>query len=182
MHLLLWRRSISSNAFCPQGFQGSFGKAGGKILRVCWETNSSFHPRFLKEIADISLVSGGCIKFDLKAFTENLHRALTGVSNQLTLKNFEGLAQYLKERTEPPFLIASTLLIPGYITSREVKKIAQFLARFDSKIPYSLLAFYPAFHFSDLPTTSCQMAEECLEVANEAGLTRVHLGNIHLLS
>jgi pyruvate formate lyase activating enzyme len=168
--------------FALRASREALEKFSGKILRICWETNGSFHPRFLNEIANVSIASGGCIKFDLKAFNENLHRALTGVSNKITLRNFESLAQYLGERPDPPFLIASTLLVPGYITPQEVRRIAQFLTRLDPTIPYSLLAFYPAFQFSDLPTTSRQMAEECLEAAKEAGLTRVHLGNVHLLT
>ena len=34
---------------------------------------------------------------------------------------------------------------------------------------------------TDLPATSRRQAVECLEVAKDAGLSRVKLGNIHLL-
>jgi pyruvate formate lyase activating enzyme len=46
------------------------------------------HPRLLQEAIELSLATGGCIKFDLKAFHENLHLALTGTSNRRTLENF----------------------------------------------------------------------------------------------
>ena len=153
----------------------------GRILRICWETNGTMHPSLLRQAAELSLRSGGCIKFDLKAWSEGLHIALCGVTNRRTLENFELLAGYTKERPSPPFLIASTLLIPGYIDREEVAKIASFIASLNPEIPYSLLAFHPQFVMGDLPTTSRRLAYECLETAKEAGLKKVRIGNIHLL-
>jgi pyruvate formate lyase activating enzyme len=45
----------------------------------------------------------------------------------------------------------------------------------------SLLAFHPQFTLHDLPVTSRDHAEEALAAAKAAGLTRVRIGNIHLL-
>ena len=153
-----------------------------KRVRICWETNGCVNPKFLKDMEELSLQSGGCIKFDLKAFSEELNIALCGVTNKRTLENFALLAEYARKRREPPFLVASTLLVPGYVDRLEVSKIARFIASLDPEIPYSLLGFYPHFYMSDLPTTSRRHAEECLEEARDAGLERVKIGNIHLLS
>ena len=153
----------------------------GRILRICWETNGSMHPALLKQAAELSLNSGGCIKFDLKAWSRELHIALCGVSNQRTLENFARLAQYTKERPLPPFLIASTLLVPGYIDKEEVSRIAAFISSLDPDIPYALLAFHPQFMMDDLPPTSEQHARECLAEAKAQGLKNVRLGNLHLL-
>ncbi len=153
----------------------------GEILRVCWETNGSMSRSVLTEMADLSLESGGCIKFDLKAWDDALHRALCGVSNRRTLANFEFLAGRIARRPDPPFLIASTLLVPGYVDAEQVRQIAQFIARLDRTIPYALLAFHPDFEMGDLPTTSRRLAMECLDAAQAAGLTRVRIGNVHLL-
>jgi len=155
------------------------GKDG--ILRICWETNGSMNPGLLEEMAEISLQSGGCIKFDLKAWHEQLNVALCGVTNRQTLSNFKLLAKYSLERPEPPFLVASTLLVPGYVDRQEVAKIAEFIASLNPEIPYSLLAFYPHFHMKDLPTTSGKHAERCYKAAVDAGLKRVKIGNLHLL-
>lgn len=156
-------------------------KNKGRILRICWETNGSMHPALLRQAAELSLNSGGCIKFDLKAWSNELHIALCGVSNQRTLENFRFLASYIRKRRQPPFLIASTLLIPGYIDEEEVFKIATFIASSDPDIPYALLAFHPDFLMGDLPTTSINHAKACLEAARKAGLSRVRIGNAHLL-
>jgi pyruvate formate lyase activating enzyme len=156
-------------------------KATGRILRICWETNGNVNRALLNKMLNLSITSGGCIKFDLKAWDEGLHIALTGVTNRQTIDNFRWLAQFFKKRPDPPLLIASTLLVPGYIDEEEIFHISEFIATLNPDIPYSLLAFYPEFEMSDLPTTSRQLAEECLSAAHRAGLTRVHLGNIHLL-
>lgn len=151
------------------------------ILRICWETNGSMNTPLLDKAAALSLKSGGCIKFDLKAWHEELHYALCGVSNQQTLANFEHLARYYQDRPSPPLLIASTLLVPGYIDQEEVREIASFIAALDPQIPYNLLGFYPHFAMQDLPRTSVKHAERCRKAALESGLERVKLGNAHLL-
>ncbi len=139
------------------------------------------HPKLLDRMVEIALVSGGCIKFDLKAWSEPIHIALTGVSNRRTLENFEKVASRIIERPEVPLLVASTLLVPGYVDVDEVRNIARFISRLSPNIPYSLLAFHPDFLMDDLPTTSWEHMHRCYEAAKEAGLTTVHIGNRHLL-
>lgn len=169
-------------SFALRASRKAMEKKRGKILRICWETNGSMRRSLLHKAVELSLNSGGCLKFDLKAWNETLHRALTGVSNCQTLENFSYAATFIKERPDPPLLIASTLLVPGYVDVEEVAHIARFIAWLDPTIPYALLAFYPNFYMYDLPSTSRQQAMECLAAAKEAGLERVRLGNLHLLS
>lgn len=139
------------------------------------------NPKILETIAALSLKTGGCIKFDLKAWHEEVHTALCVVSNRRTLSNFKLLTEHITERPEPPFLTASTLLDPGYVDEEEVSNIALFIASLNPDIPYSLLGFYPQFYMQDLPTTSRNHAERCLAAAKNAGLKKVKIGNVHLL-
>ncbi|MFP3870406.1 MAG: radical SAM protein [Syntrophobacteria bacterium] len=159
----------------------ALSRQSGRIFRVCWETNGSMQEPFLSMMARLSLHSGGCIKIDLKAWDPGIHHALCGVTNQKTLENFTALSTWIPQRPEPPLLIASTLLVPGYVDEVEVAAIAGHLARLNPEIPYSLLAFYPQFYLNDLPTTSRTHALRCKEAAEAAGLKRVHIGNVHLL-
>jgi pyruvate formate lyase activating enzyme len=156
-------------------------KQKGRILRICWETNGSMHPALLHQAAELALISGGCIKFDLKAYNEPLHLALCGVSNKRTLENFRLLSQYAERRPSPPLLVASTLLVPGYVDRQEVSAIAAFIASLNPDIPYALLSFHPQFLMLDLPPTSRRHALECLEAARGEGLRNVRVGNLHLL-
>jgi pyruvate formate lyase activating enzyme len=150
-------------------------------VRVCWETNGTMHPKLLDAALQCSLDTGGCVKFDLKAFDEGLHTALTGISNRRTLDNFARAAKRCHERLQLPLVIASTLLVPGYVDAREVSRIARFIAALDPRIPYALLAFAPHFFMSDLPRTSLRHAEEAEVAAHAAGLVNVRVGNRHLL-
>ncbi|NIN69615.1 MAG: radical SAM protein [Anaerolineae bacterium] len=151
-------------------------------VRVCWETNGSVHPRLLRRAVELALETGGCVKFDLKAYDEHLHRVLTGATNRRTLENFARAGEYVPARQEPPLLVASTLLVPGYVDAREVAQLAKFIVSLDPNIPYSLLGFHPHFFMPDLPRTSVRHAEECELAAKEAGLVNVRIGNRHLLS
>jgi pyruvate formate lyase activating enzyme len=149
---------------------------------ICWETAGSSHPKLLDRALELSLETGGCLKFDLKAFDEGLHLALTGVSNRQTLENFRWAAARFRQRPEPPSVIASTLLVPGYVDADEVGRIARFIAGVEPRVPYALLAFAPHFYMPDLPTTSVEHARQAEATARQAGLVNVRLGNVHLLS
>ncbi|MEM2557583.1 MAG: radical SAM protein [Candidatus Bathyarchaeia archaeon] len=154
----------------------------GRILRICWETNGNMRREFAIKAADLSFKSGGVVKFDLKAWDENIYRALCGTSNRPAFENFRAIGEkYFSSRPEVPVLTASTLLIPGYIDSMEIENIAKFIAEIDPRIPYTLLAFYPQYVMCDLPTTSRRHAYECYETAKKY-LKNVRIGNIHLLS
>ncbi|HID09898.1 MAG TPA: radical SAM protein [Candidatus Latescibacteria bacterium] len=161
--------------------------ASGKLLAergvaVCWETSGQASPELMDRAVELSLGSGGTVKFDLKAYDEVLHLALTGSSNRASLENFRRAGARFRERSAPPLVVASTLLVPGYVDAEEVGRIARFIAEVDPRIPYSLLAFHPDFFLYDLPTTSRGHALEAVGVAHSAGLEEVRVGNIHLLS
>lgn len=148
---------------------------------ICWETAGTSHHRLLDKAVQLSLESGGCIKFDIKAYTESLHIALTGWSNKQTLANFSRAAGRFRERSGPPLVVVSTLLVPGYVDVGEVGRIAAFIAEHDPGIPYSLLGFMPHCFMPDLPVTSVAQADASRQAALDAGLRNVHIGNRHLL-
>lgn len=127
-----------------------------------------------------TLRTGGTVKFDLKAFDDGLHFALTGASNRQTLDNFARAAARFAERPELPLVVASTLLVPGYVTPDEVERLARFIAAINSNIPYALLGFAPNFYMPDLPCTSVRHAEAALAAACAAGLANVRIGNRQL--
>lgn len=154
----------------------------GRVLRVCWETNGCMKPQLAEKAAEYAIKSGGNIKFDLKAWSEELNVALCGVSNKPVFENFLNIGRkFYEKRREPPVLSASTLLVPGYVDSQEVGNIAEFISSIDPEIPYTLLAFYPCYVMNDLPTTSRRQAEECFKAARKH-LMNVRIGNVHLLS
>ena len=157
-------------------------RADERMLRICWETNGYWKDEFALKAAELSLESGGIIKFDLKTWDDNLNRAFCGVSNAPTLRSFRMMGgKFFSQRPDLPFLTASTLLVPGYVDSDEIGNIARFVSEIDPNIPFTLSAFSPQYIMSDLPTTSREHAESCLETA-EKYLKNVSIGNVNLLS
>ncbi|KON26899.1 hypothetical protein AC481_06320 [miscellaneous Crenarchaeota group archaeon SMTZ-80] len=152
-----------------------------RIMRICFEWNGCGKPELVKEAAEISLKSGGNIKFDLKSFNSTLSLALSGVSNEMAYSNFEMIAQeFYKRRADLPLLTATTLLVPHYVDVAEIKSIVKFISEINDEIPYSLLIFHPDYFMGDLPITPRKQVEECFSIAKKH-LKNVHLGNTHLL-
>jgi pyruvate formate lyase activating enzyme len=185
--------AANSRTYCACYFGGDpasqmgHALAAGRLLAdrgvvVCWETNGTARPRQMDRAMDLSLATGGCVKFDIKAHDDVLHRALTGAPNHQTLENFRRAAARFDERPTPPPVIASTLLVPGYVDAEEVGRIAGLIAGLNPAIPFALLGFAPQFLFPDLPRTSVRHAEEAEAAARAAGLRTVRIGNRHLLS
>lgn len=156
-------------------------KPSNRIIRICFEWNGSGNPSLVKRVGEITLESGGNIKFDLKAFTPSIHRALTGRDNHQVLRNFELVyREFYEKRSNMPVLTATTLLVPYYVDEKEVEEIAKFIASLDPEIPYCLLIFHPDFLMRDLPITSEKQLYSCLEVAKKY-LKNVNASNLHLL-
>lgn len=157
-----------------------------KVKRICWETNGLMNPALMRAAGRLSLTSGGIVKIDWKAWDAKVYSALTGINGEKALRrlkeNTELLAKMSRERPEIPLLTVSTLLVPGYVDEEEVGSIAAFLASLDENIPYVLLAFYPHHLMADMPKTSYTHAQRCYREAKKAGLKKVSLGNIWLLS
>jgi len=152
-----------------------------RVLRICFEWNGCGNPNLVKRAAELSLLSGGNIKFDLKCFSEEMSFALSGISNRRAFENFEMVARnFHSKRPELPVVTATTLLVPGYVDEYEVGKIAEFISNIDRKIPYSLLIFHPDFAMPDLPVTSFEQAARCYRAARKF-LEKVHIGNLNLL-
>lgn len=105
------------------------------------------------------------VLFSLKAYSEEIHRDYTGVSNEKILKNFAEVYRSGKK------LQAITLLIPDYIDAEEIGRIARFVAGVDKEIPLMIHAYFPV---PDSPWRAAT-AEEVAEAAELAGK---HLANV----
>jgi pyruvate formate lyase activating enzyme len=164
-------------------------KRGSRIPRICWETDGLVAPALMREMARLSLETGGIIKVDWKAWSPSVYEALTGVDGRRALErlkeNTRIVARMAAEREEPPLLVVSILLVPGYVDAAEVRGIAGYVRRLEeesgARIPMVLLAFHGEHLMRDLPPTSRRHMEEALKAAKEAGASEVYVGNEWLL-
>lgn len=80
------------------------------------------------------------INFEIKAFDEELHQAITGAPSGPVLDNAHWLAMNHPDKVR----VFRTVVIPG-INDLEVPKIAKFIKDIDPKLPYRLVGFRPHF-------------------------------------
>lgn len=152
-----------------------------RIVRICFEWNGCGARELVRKAGELACVSGGNIKFDLKAYTPSVHLALTGRDNKRTFENFELIyREFYERRRGIPVLNATTLLVPHYVDEYEVSRIAEFIASLDPEIPYSLLVFHPDYLMSDVTVTPRKQVEECYQAAKKH-LKNVNVGNVALL-
>ena len=111
---------------------------------------------------------------DIKAYDDNVHRRLTGVSNARILT----LPGELKKRGFV-FEVLS-LCIPGWVEADQIGKIAASLAVVDTEIPFTILAFFPEYKLRDVPVPTLQQMIDAYYAAKDAGLRNIKLGNAHL--
>jgi pyruvate-formate lyase-activating enzyme len=109
---------------------------------------------------------------DIKAYDNEVHRKLTGVSNSRVL-------QLPSEMVSKGFVLeVSSVYIPRWIEADQIGKIAEILAQVDKRIPYAIIAFFPEHKLKDIPSPNLQQMIEAFKAARDAGLKNVKLGNL----
>lgn len=155
------------------------------VKRICWETNGLESPGVMKEMAKLSLDSGGIVKIDWKAYTPQVYQALTGVNGFKAVErvkdNIKLVADMGKDRPEIPLLTVSILLVPGYVDGVELEGMARYIASINRSIPVVLLAFHADHLLRDLPPTSIDHAYKAYNIFREQGIEKVFIGNEWLL-
>lgn len=112
---------------------------------------------------------------DLKGFSEAFYRDWAGGGLANVLETIE----YLHQR-ENFWLELTTLVIPGKnddpaMLEREFAWIYEHLG---AHVPLHLSAFFPAYHAQDIESTPVATLEMARDLALEAGLRDVYLGNV----
>jgi pyruvate formate lyase activating enzyme len=113
---------------------------------------------------------------DLKAFTEDFYRKVTGTHLQPVLDTLV----YLKRETDVWFEI-TTLLIPGYNDSdAEIAALSEWLAaNLGPDVPLHFTAFHPDYKMLDVPPTPPATLTRARQRAMAAGLRYVYTGYVH---
>ena len=109
---------------------------------------------------------------DIKAYDKEVHRKLTGASNDWVLK----LPQEIIKRGF--ILEVLSLYIPGWVESDQIEKIAALIAAVDENIPFTILAFFPQYEMMDVPAPTLEQMVSAYEAAQANKLKQVRLGNV----
>ncbi|HYF83433.1 MAG TPA: YjjW family glycine radical enzyme activase [Clostridia bacterium] len=131
------------------------------------DTNGSID--FSKE--DMLVNSMDMVMLDIKSFDEEEHRMLTGMSNDLVLKNVEYLAGLGK------LYEIRTVIVPGLLDNhRNVCEISAMISKLNPEIKYKLIKFRPLGVFGDMkkvPMPSNELMEDLKKSAEEKGCRNV---------
>ncbi len=133
-------------------------------VKVNFDTNGFLTMRSLKRVLDFTT----SITFDIKAYSDEVHRSLTGAPIEPVLRN----ARYVAENAEDQLWEFRTLLVPG-INEEDVKPLAEFLADINKEVPLNFLAFRPHFVLEDYKGASTKSLKRAVRTAKEAGLKNV---------
>ncbi|HDR74217.1 MAG TPA: radical SAM protein [Methanoculleus sp.] len=135
-------------------------------VRVNYDTNGFLTGASLARVLEIAT----SITYDIKAYHDDVHRALTGAPVAPVLRNAAEIARNYPEKLWEFRL----LVIPG-ITADEVFPVAAFLAAIDETLPLDLIAFRPNFVLEHHPAAIQYLMEEAVREARAAGLENVRV-------
>lgn len=133
-------------------------------IKVNFDTNGYMTPRSLERV----LAFATSITFDIKAFNDEVHYALTGASSRPVLRN----AAHIATNAADQLWEFRILVIPG-ITDEEILPIARFIADLDCNLPVCFLAFRPNFVLAQHQGASAELMRRCVNIARNAGLKNV---------
>lgn len=110
-------------------------------------------------------------KIDLKGFRDKPYRELGGVLKNIT----DSIERVYKMGF---WLEIVTLIIPGFNDDeQELRDLCQFLASVSKDIPWHATAFHPDYKMQDNGATPISTLMKAAEIATEAGLKYIYLGN-----
>lgn len=133
-------------------------------VKVNYDTNGFMTKSSLKRVLEFTT----SITFDIKAYHDDVHRAITGAPVQPVLRN----AEYLVENAVEKLWEFRYLLIPG-INEEDVIHLSRFLSDIDNDIPLNFLAFRPNFVMENYKGAGRKDLEKAVKTAKDAGLKNV---------
>ncbi len=113
---------------------------------------------------------------DLKAFTQQFYRKVTGAHLDAVLETLE----YIKHETEV-WLEITTLLIPGQNDSEyEIQDMTEWIVEhLGVDVPLHFTAFHPDWKMTDIASTPPDTLLKARRIALNKGIRYVYVGNVH---
>jgi pyruvate formate lyase activating enzyme len=133
--------------------------------KVNFDTNGYASEQSLQRILGFAT----SITYDLKAYNDEVHLALTGASSKPVLRN----ARYIGKHARDKLWEYRILVIPK-INEDEIKPLTEFIAEIDPSLPICFLAFRPNFALENHPGAGRSLMDKCVEIAKRSGLEQAY--------
>ena len=133
-------------------------------LKVNFDTNGYLtHASLIKVLKYATSIT-----YDIKAFNDEVHLALTGASSKPVLRNAEYIGRFAKEK-----LWEFRILVIPEINETKIKPLCSFIADIDVDLPVCFLAFRPNYVLEHHPGAPAELMEYCVAIAQQSGLKNV---------
>ncbi len=133
--------------------------------KVNFDTNGYMSEKSLERVLSFST----SITYDLKAYHDEVHLALTGASSKPVLRNAEHIGRYARDK-----LWEYRIVVIPELTEDEVKPLTDFIAAVDPSLPVCFLAFRPNFVLGNHRGAKTRLMQRCVRMAKESGLKSVY--------
>lgn len=133
-------------------------------IKVNYDTNGFMTINSLERVISFT----DSITLDIKAYHDDVHRALTGAPVEPVLRN----AQFLAENAREKLWELRVLLLPK-ISRGEIKPLMDQISEIDPTLPINFLAFRPNFVLKDYKGASRDLMKKAVEIARKRGLENV---------
>jgi len=129
--------------------------------KVNFDTNGYLTEKSLERVLSFTT----SITYDLKAYDDEVHLALTGASSGPVLRNAEYIGRYARDR-----LWEFRIQVIPKINEEDIKPLTEFIGEIDSSLPVCFLAFRPNFVLENHPGADKYLMDRCLDTARRSGL------------
>ena len=134
-------------------------------LKVNFDTNGYMTSASLRKVLKFTT----SITYDIKAFNDEVHLALTGASSKPVLRNAEHIGRFAKDK-----LWEYRILVIPKINEEEIEPLCRFIAHVDAGLPVRFLAFRPNYILEHHSGAAAELMERCVNIAKMSGLKNVY--------
>ncbi|MGD9189422.1 MAG: radical SAM protein [Desulfobacteraceae bacterium] len=134
-------------------------------LKVNFDTNGYLTRQSLKKVLGFTT----SITYDIKAFNDDVHLALTGTSSGPVLRNAETIGRHAKDK-----LWEYRILVIPTINEQEIAPLCRFIAGIDPRLPVCFLAFRPNYALERHAGATAELMDRCVRIARSYGLSHAY--------
>ncbi len=134
-------------------------------IRINFDTNGFLTEESLRRVLRFAT----SITYDIKAFHDDTHRALTGCTVEPVLRNAAIIG-----REHPDQLWEYRILVVPGINEEDIPPMMKFISEIDPGLPVAFLAFRPNHVLESYPGAGRSLLNHCVEIARSFGIRNAH--------